>query len=227
MESIYQVEVAGEYDFLITESFAMTADPATPETGSWIPELQKRNPVISFLKDVSLISKGSQLLDDTQYTTRFTVPRVYGLEAGDTIFITGVQTELLNGLYRIHNVAPGLLEVDVPFDPAFESNSGNVRWYRHPLYTDPYSCRISYIFSTAGRAAAGAGVQQFRDLVAEVIRNETPAHLTPYLYWFEDELLKQFEVDYRAWLDAKAAAQTNSQKIRTAKAANKLLEWLI
>ena len=99
---------------------------------------------------------------------------------------------------------------------------------RHPLYSDPYSCRISFIFPAAGaRAAAVTSGQRFRELVAEVIRAETPAHITPGLYWLEDKLIRKFEVDYKAWLQAKAAIQTNSQKIRTTIAANKLLGWLI
>ena len=232
MEAVYQVEVADEYDFLIEENYIMivepvvqdvegrdipvepgtpepgtpepgTPEPGTPETGTWISGLQKQGPVISFLKDVSLVSKGSQRLDGTDYTTRFTVSPLYGLDAGDTIFITGAQAEQLNGLYRVNSVAADYFEAEVPFDPAFEADSGNVRWHRHPLYRDPYSCRISYIFSAAGRAAAGAGGQQFRELVAEVISNETPAHITPYLYWFKDELLERFEVDYRDWLKVK------------------------
>ena len=204
-----------------------TPETGTPETGTWISGLQKQGPVISFLKDVSLVSKGSQRLDGTDYTTRFTVSPLYSLDAGDTIFITGAQAEQLNGLYRVNSVAADYFEAEVPFDPAFEADSGNVRWYRHPLYTDPYSCRISYIFSAAGRAAAGAGGQQFRELVAEVISNETPAHITSYLYWFEDELLDRFEVDYRDWLKAKSKSGTNRSRIHTAKAAVKLIDWLI
>ena len=246
MEAVYQVEDADEYDFLIAENYAMAvepvvpddrdrdipADPGTPETGApetgtWISELQKQDSVISFLKDVSLISKGSQRLGDTDYTTRFNVSPLYGLDAGDTIFITGAQAERLSGLYRVNAVAADYFEAEVPFDPAFEADSGNVRWYRHPLYRDPYSCRISYIFSAAGRAAPGAGGQQFRELVAEVISNETPAHITPYLYWFEDELLERFEVDYRVWLESKALSGINSARIKAAKAAVKLIGWLI
>ena len=293
MEAVYQVEVADEYDFLITENNAMAvepvvpddkdrdipadpgtseketliselqkqddkdrdipadpgtpeketliselqkqddkdrdipADPGTPETGTWISELQKQDSVISFLKGVSLISKGSQRLGDTDYTTRFNVSPLYGLDAGDTIFITGAQAERLSGLYRVNAVAADYFEAEVPFDPAFEADSGNVRWYRHPLYRDPYSCRISYIFSAAGRAAPGAAGQQFRELVAEVISNETPAHITPHLYWFEDELLERFEVDYRVWLESKALSGVNSARIEAAKAAVKLIGWLI
>ena len=64
-------------------------------------------------------------------------------------------------------------------------------------------------------------------MVAEVVKKETPAHITPYLFWFEDSVLQQFEVDYQAWLTAKAAPQSNSQKIDTTIKANKLLEWLV
>ena len=153
LQSVYPVEVVDEYDFLVTETYVPSADPKIPETGIWVPELQKRNSVISFSKDIT---------------------------------------------------------------------------DRHPPYPDPYSCQVSFIFPAAGaRAAAVAGGQQFRELAAEVIRNETPAHITPHLYWLEDDMLKQFEVDYRAWLEQKAAVQTNSQKIRTTTAANKLLSWLI
>ena len=202
-------------------------ETGAPETGTWISELQKQDSVISFLKGVSLISRGSQRFGDTDYTTRFNVSPLYGLDAGDTVFITSAQAERLSGLYRVNAVAADYFEAEVPFDPAFEADSGNVRWYRHPLYGDPYSCRISYIFSAAGRAAPGAGGQQFRELVAEVIRNETPAHITPYLYWFEDELLERFEVDYRVWLESKALSGINSARIKAAKAAVKIIGWLI
>ena len=151
LQSVYPVEVVDEYDFLITATHVPAADPKIPETGIWVPALQKRDSVVSFSKD-----------------------------------------------------------------------------NRHRLHTDPYSCQVSFILPAAGaRAAAVTGGQQFRDLVAEVIRNETPAHITPHLYWLDHEMLKQFEVDYRAWLEEKAALQTNSQKIRTTIAANRLLGWLI
>ena len=92
------------------------ADPGMPETGTWISGLQKQDPVISFLKGVSLISKGSQRLGDTDYTTRFNVSPLYGLDAGDTIFITGAQAERLSGLYRVNAVAADYFEAEVPFD---------------------------------------------------------------------------------------------------------------
>lgn len=227
-QSVYAVEIADEYGFLIKQDYITPGDPATLETGIWISEIQKRDRIISFQKDVGAIGQGSQLIHGTHYATSFIVPRVHGLSEGDRVFVGGAQAELLNGLHRVTGATATGFEVDVPFDPAFGADSGLVRWHRHPLHTDPYSCRISFIFpASSGRAAAPAGGQQFRELVAEVIRKETPAHITPYLYWFEDELLTAFETDYRAWLDARALLQTAHQKIRTAKAALKVLEWLI
>ena len=228
LQSTYAVEIVDEYGFLIEQDYIAPGDPATPETGIWISEIQHRDRVISFQKGVSEIGQGTQLIDTVHYTTSFTVPRICGLAEGDTVLVGEAQTDRLNGLHRVAGTTPAGFEIDLPFDPAFTEDSGTVRWYRHPLYTDPYSCRISFIFPAAsGRAAAHPGGQRFRELAAEVIRTETPAHITPYLYWLEDELLTPFEVDYRAWLDAKALLQTNHQKIHTAKAALKLLEWLV
>ena len=228
LQSVYAVEVVDEYDFLITETYVAPADPKTAETGLWIPGFQKQDSLISLAKEISKIGEGGQLLDDTHRTTAITAPGLHGLDTGDSIFISGSRADALNGVHKVRCDTPGCLEIGVPFKPAFKQESKHTRIYRHPLYPDPYSCRISFIFPAAGaRAAAVTGGQRFRELVAEVIRNETPAHITPHLYWLENKVLRRFEVDYKAWLQAKAAFQTNSQKIRTTAAANKLLGWLI
>ena len=147
---------------------------------------------------------------------------------GDVVIVTGAGVPELNGIHRVFNVKQTGFEIDVPFQSAFTAESQNTSWYRYPVYADPYSCQISFIFPAAiGRFRNSAGGQQYRDLVAEVVKKETPAHITPYLFWFEDSVLQQFEVDYQAWLTAKATPQSNSQKIDTTIKANKLLEWLI
>ena len=116
----------------------------------------------------------------------------------------------------------------MPFQSAFTMDSENASWHRYPVHANPYSCQVSFIFPAAiGRFRDSAGGQQFRDLVAEVIKKETPAHITPYLFWFEDTVLQQFEDDYQAWLTAKTAPQSNSQKIDTTLKASRLLGWLV
>ena len=228
LQSVYPVEVVDEYDFLIPDTYVAPADPNIPETGIWIAGLQKQDSLISLSRAISRIGEGAQLLDETHHTTAITAPGLHGLDTGDTIFISGSRADALNGVHKVRCDTPGCLEIDVPFKPAFKKQNKHARINRHPLYPDPYSCRLSFIFPAAGARAAAVTVgQRFRDLVAEVIRKETPAHITPHLYWLEDKMLKKFEVDYKAWLQAKAAARTNSQKIRTAIAANKLLGWLV
>ena len=227
LQSVHAVEIVDEHEFLISENY-VTPDNPTTEKGIWIPALQKRGPAVFFSSEANVISRGEPLPGDNRHATVIAAPGMHKLDAGDVVFVTGAGTNRLNGLHRVRSVTRDHFEIDVPFDPAFAADASAVRWYRHPLYPDPYSCQVSFVFPAAsGRAAPGAGGQQFRDLVAEIIRTETPAHITPHLYWLEDDSLNRFEADYRAWLEAKAAVQTNSQQIRTTTASNKLLGWLI
>ena len=224
----YTIKVVDAYSFHISDSYATPTDPQVLETGNWVSELQKRSKVISFLSEVDQIKQGKRNLDDTHHTTCFTIPNLHGLVEGDAVVVTGAEAPELNGIHKVFNIEKTGFEIDVPFLTKFEIDSQNASWYRYPVFADPYSCQISFIFPTAiGRFRNSAGGQQIRDLVAEVVKKETPAHITPYLFWFEDSVLQQFEVDYQAWLTAKAAPQSNSQKIDTTIKANKLLEWLV
>ena len=230
-EISYSIEVVDEHSFLISDNYVIPSDPQVPETGNWISELQTRAQVFSFLNNVDQIEQGTSILDSvvhTQLPTSFNITHGHGLDEGDTVIVTGAQATQLNGLHKIFNVQPNRFEIDIPFESSFTADSENISWYRYPVYADPYSCQLSFIFpATIGRARISTGGQQFRDLVAEVIKRETPAHITPYLYWFEDAVLHQFELDYQAWLAAKAAPQSNSQKIDSAIKANTLLNWLV
>ena len=237
-DSVYPVEIIDEHDFLFTPDNAtigesavqdsqdpnQAPDPVQDETGIWVPALQKRDQAISFLKGFKLASRGEKPVGNSQYSTVFQTLWEHGLSEGDTVMLINAgRSERIS----IYAVTADTFEVDVPFNPSIEAGLENVRWHREPLYPDPYSCRISFVFSTAGRAAAGTDGQRFRELAAEIIRAETPAHLTPYLHWFGDDTLQRFETDYRDWLNASKAAETGSGRISVANAALKLLEWLI
>ena len=224
----YSIKVFDDYSFHISDDYETPSDPQVPETGNWVSELQKRDKVISFLSEIDQIKQGTRNLDDTHHKTCLIIPELHGLGEGDVVIITGAGVPELNGIHRVFNIKQTGFEIDVPFQSTFTAESQNTSWYRYPVYADPYSCQISFIFPAAiGRFRNSAGGQQIRDLVAEVVKKETPAHITPYLFWFEDSVLQQFEVDYQAWLTAKAAPQSNSQKIDTTIKANKLLEWLV
>ena len=228
-QTTYSITVVDEYSFLISEDYVAPPGPRVPETGNWVSELQTRAQVITNLNGIMLISEGSQITTNTDphYTTSFDILPMYKLDEGDTVIITGAGADELNGLHKILNAEPTSFEIDVSFKPSFTTNTQDAGWYRYPVCADPYSCQLSFIFpATMMRARVGAEGQRFRDLVADVVKRETPAHITPYLYWFEDADLEQFERDYQAWLTAKAAPQSNSQKIDTTKKANGLLAWL-
>ena len=244
--STYSIEVVDAHSFHISDNYVrpptpQEVDAATPsssqapealapidpqllETGNWVSEVQMRDHVISLLNEIDLIKQGMRNLDDTHHTTYFAVPQVHGLGEGDTVIVTGADAPELNGIHKVVNIKQTGFEIDVPFKAAFTTDSQNAGWRRYPVHADPYSCQISFIFPTAvGRFRDSAGGQQFRDLVAEVIKKETPAHITPYLFWFGDMVLQQFENDYQAWLTAKASPQSIDATLK----ANKLLGWLV
>ena len=226
--SNYAVQVVDTHSFHIPGEYVTPSNPQVPETGNWVSEVQMRGEVISFLNKIDQIEQGTRNLDDTHHTTYFTVPHLRGLGAGDAVIVTGAGAPELNGIHKALNIQQTGFEIDVPFQAAFTTDSQNTGWHRYPVHADPYSCQVSFIFPAAiGRFRDSAGGQQFRDLVAEVIKKETPAHITPYLFWFEDTVLQQFEDDYQAWLTAKAAPQSNSQKIDATSKASKLLGWLV
>ncbi len=226
--SNYAVQVVDAHTFHISDDYVIPSDPQVLETGNWVSEVQMRDQVISFLNEIDQIKQGTRNLDDTHHTTYFTVPQLRGLGEGDAVIVTGADASELNGMHKAFNIQQTGFEIDVPFQAAFTTDSPDTGWYRYPVHADPYSCQVSFIFpGSIGRFKDSAGGQQFRGLVAEVIKKETPAHITPCLFWFEDAVLQQFEVDYQAWLTAKAAPQSNSQKIDTTLKASKLLGWLV
>ena len=226
--SDYDVQVADAHSFHISDDYVTPSDPRVPETGNWVPEVQIPDQVISLLNEIDLIEQGTRKLDETNQTTCFTVPQAHGLGEGNAVIVIGADAAELNGIHKVVNIKQTGFEIDVPFKTAFTTVSQKPGWRRYPVHADPYSCQVSFIFpASIGRFRDSAGGQQFRDLVAEVIKKETPAHITPYLYWFEDKFMKQFEIVYRAWLAAKAEPQSNSQKIDTTLKANKVLEALL
>ena len=67
---------------------------------------------------------------------------------------------------------------------------------------DPFSMQISFVFAgsqgrfNAGEDDADAG---FRELVEHLVREETPAHLTPYVHWLGDRAYRGAEAHFARW----------------------------
>jgi len=69
-----------------------------------------------------------------------------------------------------------------------------------PRLKDPYSLQISFVFPD-WPARYQSGNAGFRDFVERTIRDETPAHLAPYIHWLDRPAMAEFETAHRAWLD--------------------------
>ncbi|MFO1430279.1 MAG: hypothetical protein U1F76_09085 [Candidatus Competibacteraceae bacterium] len=56
---------------------------------------------------------------------------------------------------------------------------------------DPYSLQLSLVFPDK---------PAFKPFIEQTIREETPAHLTPYVHWLKEQDLTAFEAAYHDWL---------------------------
>jgi len=65
-------------------------------------------------------------------------------------------------------------------------------------YKDPYSLQLSFVFPTAPHRFRKP---QFKQFIEQVIRDETPAHLTPYVHWLSAEAWQAFEHAHAEWLE--------------------------
>ncbi len=63
---------------------------------------------------------------------------------------------------------------------------------------DPFSLQLSFVFADW----PGQFTASFRHLVEQTVRDETPAHLTVYIHWFDKNVMADFEAAYEDWLTA-------------------------
>ena len=65
---------------------------------------------------------------------------------------------------------------------------------------DPYSLQLSFVFPNwPQRFNEEQG--SFRQFIGRTIREETPAHLIPYVHWFDRSSMTAFEAGHRDWVD--------------------------
>ena len=63
---------------------------------------------------------------------------------------------------------------------------------------DPYSLQLSLVLPDWPARFRNAG---FRLLVEQTIREETPAHLTPYVHWLSRNAMATFQQFYQDWME--------------------------
>lgn len=99
--------------------------------------------------------------------------------------------------------------------PEDDGQRGRDRFSRVPLladstHRDPYSLQLSFVFPSSPRRLQavshdgdGDGDRResspFRRFIAQTVREETPAHLTPYIHWLDAEQWSVFERAYTDW----------------------------
>ena len=71
------------------------------------------------------------------------------------------------------------------------------------LHEDPYSLQLTFVFPCGqGRFPKKEDEQSdFRQLIEQTIRKETPAHLTSYVRWMSPDDFPSFETTHAQWLE--------------------------
>lgn len=58
---------------------------------------------------------------------------------------------------------------------------------------DPYSLQLSFVFPEK--------IRNREAFIVQTVREETPAHLTPYVHWLDEVSMARFKAAYEGWLD--------------------------
>jgi hypothetical protein len=88
--------------------------------------------------------------------------------------------------------------------PMSGDNRQHIPILAEPRLKDPYSLQLSFVFPDwppRYRQPDDSGKVGFRAFVERTVREETPAHLVPYIHWLDRPAMDEFEAAYHAWLD--------------------------
>lgn len=115
----------------------------------------------------------------------------HGLEAKDRIRIVG--TAKYEGVYQVTNPTEDTFDIPI----AYQADKGQGRWVLENGLKDPYSLQLTLMFpGWVGRFQD----DRFRHYVQQVVRQETPAHLTVYIQWMHAGEMAVFDEAYKDFL---------------------------
>lgn len=115
----------------------------------------------------------------------------HGLLEGESIEVLGTQD--YNGIYQILEVTPNSFEIEQAF--ATEETGG--RWRPTQGIGDVYSLQLTFVFPDwASRYQDG----NFKHFVENMVREETPAHLTIYVQWLDKPQMQRFDQAFQGYL---------------------------
>lgn len=102
-----------------------------------------------------------------------------------------------------------LLLAPLPVDdlPPGELEYQQIPFLVHAASRDPFSLQVSFVFpKDGGRLAEAPGTtNELRLLVEHTVREETPAHVIPYVHWLDAAEWQSFQVAHAEWVDAHRA----------------------
>ena len=96
---------------------------------------------------------------------------------------------------------------------AADLGQGDLPLFADARCADPYSLQISLVMPAwSGRTT----VTEFKHFVEQTLREETPAHLFPYVVWLDETTMTAFADAYRTWLDSQRVLRQSQANTGTA-----------
>ncbi|NHN24077.1 hypothetical protein FIA58_000170 [Flavobacterium jejuense] len=120
------------------------------------------------------------------------------LQVNDFIEIT--RTQHYNGVYQVLAVFENGFEIAVPFSEGETTG----RWMPLAIPNDPYSLQLTFVFPKWMERYQNTS---FRKFVEQTVREETPAHITAYIKWFDSTEMQDFDKSFQTFL-----GRINNQK---------------
>ena len=113
------------------------------------------------------------------------------IRVGDFIEIT--RAEYFNGLHQVLTVNENGFEIAVPFSEGQTTG----RWMPMKVPNDPYSLQLTFAFPKWMERYQNTSFKKF---VEQTVREETPAHITVYIKWFDVTEMQDFDKSLHTFL---------------------------
>lgn len=114
----------------------------------------------------------------------------HGLQDGESVRL--IDSQVYDGVHVVSVVDADIFSITAIHDAKVKHGY----WTYLDEAPDPWSCQISFVFPQAVGRFADAN---FREFTEQVVRAETPAHITAYLLWLDNAEFQRLEQRHEAW----------------------------
>lgn len=152
------------------------------------------------------VTPSERLIKDKEAFLR-RYPRVSATRGSAFNYLEPFGSENISGLEQRIRLKLGLVEADkedffivehILLRAMQEDEQQAVPFLAATRSKDPYSLQLSFVFVDLSTRFQNPG---FRQLIEQTVRDETPAHLTPYVHWLEKDAMEGFKAAYRDWME--------------------------